>query len=180
MSMGLGMGLTERRLVGLSGCYPNLPGEFRALVLVAGTGRYWPAARSWARRSTSSPHSRRYAWTSAAARCFLLGVWRDGLSGALQMGARHGGWCVGCCWALMASLFALGVISIAWMAFVAVLIAAEKIVPWRRAVTYGIAALLLVLGVVFMVAPHWIPGLTIPGNGGSMDVMGPPNAMRIP
>ena len=40
-------------------------------------------------------------------------------SGALQMGATHGAWCVGCCWALMASLFALGVMSIAWMAFVA-------------------------------------------------------------
>jgi hypothetical protein len=38
----------------------------------------------------------------------LLGSWRDGLSGALQMGARNGAWCVGCCWALMASLFALG------------------------------------------------------------------------
>jgi len=36
---------------------------------------------------------------------FLLGAWRDGLSGALAMGTRHGAWCVGCCWALMASLF---------------------------------------------------------------------------
>jgi hypothetical protein len=41
--------------------------------------------------STSSPHSRRYAWTSAAARGFLLGVWRDGLSGALQMGPDTAG-----------------------------------------------------------------------------------------
>src|SRR5262245_39669270 len=50
---------------------------------------------------------------------FLLGSWRGGLPGALAMGARHGAWCVGCCWALMASLFALGVMSIAWMALVA-------------------------------------------------------------
>src|SRR5262249_38761656 len=57
---------------------------------------------------------------------FLLGSWRDGLSGALQMGARHGAWCVGCCWALMASLFALGVMSLVWMALVAGLIAFEK------------------------------------------------------
>jgi len=54
---------------------------------------------------------------------FLLGSWRSGLSRALAMGARHGAWCVGCCWALMASLFALGVMSIAWMALVAALIA---------------------------------------------------------
>jgi predicted metal-binding membrane protein len=97
---------------------------------------------------------------------FLLGSWRGGLSGALRMGARHGAWCVGCCWALMASLFALGVMSIAWMAFVAALIAAEKTLPWRRTVTYGTTALLLVLGVLLMAAPHAIPGLTIPnGNG---------------
>ena len=36
----------------------------------------------------------------------LLGSWRDGWSGALRMGAKNGAWCVGCCWALMASLFA--------------------------------------------------------------------------
>jgi predicted metal-binding membrane protein len=95
---------------------------------------------------------------------FLLGAWRSGLSGAVQMGARHGAWCVGCCWALMASLFALGVMSIAWMAFVAALIAAEKTLPWGRAVTYGTAALLLALGVVLVVAPDAIPGLTIPGD----------------
>ena len=74
---------------------------------------------------------------------FLLGSWRDGRAGALRMGAQHGAWCVGCCWALMASLFALGVMSIAWMAFVAALIAAEKTLPWRRVATYGTAALLL-------------------------------------
>ena len=50
---------------------------------------------------------------------FLLGSWRDGPSGALRMGAKNGAWCVGCCWALMASLFALGVMSIVWMAVVA-------------------------------------------------------------
>jgi predicted metal-binding membrane protein len=102
---------------------------------------------------------------------FLLGAWRDGLSGALGMGVRQGGWCVGCCWALMASLFALGVMSLAWMAFVAALIAAEKTLPWGRAVTLGIAALLLLLGVVLMLAPDAIPGLTLPDNG-SMDGMG--------
>src|SRR3954470_21495966 len=54
---------------------------------------------------------------------FLLGAWRDGRWGAVQMGAKHGAWCVGCCWALMASLFALGLMSLVWMALVAALIA---------------------------------------------------------
>jgi predicted metal-binding membrane protein len=97
---------------------------------------------------------------------FLLGSWRDGARGALEMGARHGAWCVGCCWALMASLFALGVMSLAWMAFVAGLIALEKTVPFGRAITYGTAGLLLVLGVLLIAAPDAVPGLTIPADGG--------------
>jgi predicted metal-binding membrane protein len=95
---------------------------------------------------------------------FLLGSWHDGLAGALEMGARHGAWCLGCCWALMASLFALGVMSISWMAFVAALITAEKTVPWGRAITYATAGILLVLGVLLLAAPHAIPGLTVPGG----------------
>jgi predicted metal-binding membrane protein len=98
---------------------------------------------------------------------FLLGSWRGGLSGALRMGARHGAWCVGCCWALMAALFALGVMSISWMAFMAALIAAEKTLPWRRTITYGTAAILLLLAALVVAAPDMIPGLTTPG-GGSM------------
>jgi predicted metal-binding membrane protein len=95
---------------------------------------------------------------------FLLGSWRDGWSGALQMGVKNGAWCVGCCWALMASLFALGIMSVAWMAFVAGLIAAEKILPWRRVATYGTATILLGLGLLLLAAPAAIPALTIPGH----------------
>jgi predicted metal-binding membrane protein len=103
---------------------------------------------------------------------FLLGAWREGWTGALQMGARHGAWCVGCCWALMASLFALGVMSIAWMAFVAALIAAEKLLPWRRVATYGTAAILLALGLLVLLAPDAVPALTVPGGeGGGMAPM---------
>ena len=94
---------------------------------------------------------------------FLLGSWRAGRLGAFQMGAKNGAWCVGCCWALMAALFALGVMSIVWMAFVAGLIAIEKTVPWRRAAVYGTAAILLGLGMLVLVAPDAIPGLTTPG-----------------
>jgi predicted metal-binding membrane protein len=95
---------------------------------------------------------------------FLLGSWRDGEAGALGMGMRHGAWCVGCCWALMASLFALGVMSIAWMAFVAGLIALEKLLPWRRVATWATAAVLLVLGVLLLTSPGAVPALTIPGH----------------
>jgi predicted metal-binding membrane protein len=102
----------------------------------------------------------------------LLGSWRDGWSGALRMGATNGAWCVGCCWALMASLFALGVMSVTWMAVVAGIIAFEKTIPWRRVATYGTTLVLLVIGVLVLVAPDALPGLTLPGHG-SMPSMTP-------
>jgi predicted metal-binding membrane protein len=100
---------------------------------------------------------------------FLLGTWRDGPRGALEMGARHGAWCLGCCWALMAALFALGVMSLAWTALVAALIALEKTLPWGRAVTWTTAAILLVLAVAIVAVPHSVPGLVVPSaaHGGT-------------
>lgn len=95
---------------------------------------------------------------------WFLTSWKPGRWGALVMGARNGAWCVGCCWALMASLFALGVMSLTWMAFIAGIIAVEKTIPWRRRVTYPTAALLLCLGVLLLVAPELLPGLTIPSG----------------
>lgn len=105
---------------------------------------------------------------------FLLGSWRDGLRGALSLGARHGAWCVACCWALMASLFALGVMSITWMAVVSALIAAEKTLPWKRPVTYATALLLAALALGVAVWPGSTPGLHVPGaaSSGSMSDMG--------
>jgi predicted metal-binding membrane protein len=102
---------------------------------------------------------------------FLLGSWRDGNRGAVAMGARHAGWCLGCCWGLMAALFALGVMSVTWMALVAALIALEKTLPWRRVVTWGTAALLLVLAVAVVAFPHDVPGLVVPGSGSAMHAM---------
>ena len=99
---------------------------------------------------------------------FVLTSWRSGRSGALRMGAQHGMWCLGCCWALMAALFALGVMSLAWMSVIGALIAIEKLLPWRRVgvATAAVALLALAGGVAF--APQHVPGLTIPGSGTSM------------
>jgi predicted metal-binding membrane protein len=100
----------------------------------------------------------------------LLGSWREGHSGALRMGVRNGAWCVGCCWALMASFFALGIMSVVWMALVAGLIAIEKTLPWRRIATYGTAVALFALAVLLFAVPDAVPGLTIP-KGGTMAPM---------
>ena len=106
---------------------------------------------------------------------FFMGSWRDGPRGALEMGTRHGAWCIGCCWALMASLFALGVMSLAWMAFVAAVIAFEKLIPWRRVAVYGTTVVLLTIGVLLLAAPGALPGLTVPHGGmdPSMGMMDP-------
>ena len=102
---------------------------------------------------------------------FLMKHWRPGRLGALRMGVIHGGWCVGCCWALMAALFALGVMSLGWMAFIAALIAIEKLLPWRALANRGIAVLLLVLGLGVAFAPESVPGLTLPGSPKAMRAM---------
>jgi predicted metal-binding membrane protein len=94
---------------------------------------------------------------------FVVGSWRAGRLGAARMGALHGAWCVGCCWALMATLFALGVMSIAWTAVIAGLIALEKLSPWGRGANRGVALVLMVLALGVALAPDSVPWLTMPG-----------------
>ena len=115
-----------------------------------------------------------YELTPVKARCLrhcrdsrLLSQ-RPGALGALAMGVEQGGFCVGCSWALMAALFALGVMSIGWMVLIAVLIAFEKLLPWEVIPSGATAALLVVLGVAVMFFPDQVPGLTIPMNTMSM------------
>ena len=79
---------------------------------------------------------------------FLLGEWREGTRGGFVMGLRHGLFCVGCCWALMALLFVGGVMNLAWIAALSIAVAIEKMVP-------GGARLASVLGVVLIGAGAW-------------------------
>lgn len=101
----------------------------------------------------------------------LLHHWQPGGVGALQTGFRHGVFCIGCCWALMAALVAIGLMNVAWMVVIAALIAAEKLLPWRAITNRGIAALLAVLAIAVAFAPADVPALTIPGSPGSMEAM---------
>jgi predicted metal-binding membrane protein len=103
---------------------------------------------------------------------FLMHHWRPGRMGALRMGISHGAYCVGCCWALMVALIALGVMSVGWMAFIAALIAIEKLLPWKAVANRGIAVLLLVLGLGVAFAPEDVPGLTRPGSAEAAAGMG--------
>jgi predicted metal-binding membrane protein len=95
---------------------------------------------------------------------FVLHGWREGRAGALLMGAEHGAYCVGCCWGLMLVLFALGVMSLFWMAVVAGVIFAEKVLPFGQRLTRPLALLLVALGIWVAAAPGSVPGLTDPGS----------------
>lgn len=74
---------------------------------------------------------------------FILGEWREGARGAFIMGLRHGAFCVGCCWALMALLFVAGVMNLLWVAAIAALVLLEKLVPLERAVSWSAGLALL-------------------------------------
>jgi predicted metal-binding membrane protein len=79
-----------------------------------------------------------YQWTPLKYACltqcrtplgFIMTQWRDGMGGALQMGLKHGLYCLGCCWVLMALLFVLGIMNLAWIAALAVVVLLEKVAP---------------------------------------------------
>jgi predicted metal-binding membrane protein len=71
--------------------------------------------------------------------------------GALTTGAEHGLYCVGCCWALMAALFALGVMSLFWMGVLAAVIFVEKVLPRGETLSRLFSAPFLALGLVVAV-----------------------------
>jgi predicted metal-binding membrane protein len=73
--------------------------------------------------------------------------WREGAGGALVMGLRHGSYCVGCCWALMALLFVAGVMNLLWVAAIAIFVLAEKLGPGGRPLGRLTGALLMVWGI---------------------------------
>jgi predicted metal-binding membrane protein len=95
---------------------------------------------------------------------FVLTHWRDGPVGALRLGVVHGAWCVGCCWGLMAALFALGVMSLTWMLAIASLIAIEKLLPWRELANRLVAVTLLALALGVSLVPQHVPDLTLPDS----------------
>lgn len=76
---------------------------------------------------------------------FLLTEWRDGMRGALIMGFRHGGFCVGCCWLLMALMFVAGVMNLLWIALLTGLILVEKVLPFGRQAA-GATGVLMIVG----------------------------------
>ena len=81
---------------------------------------------------------------------FLMNGWREGAGGALVMGLRHGSYCLGCCWALMALLFVAGVMNVLWVALLAAIVLVEKVVPRGDLVGRLAGVALVAAGVLLM------------------------------
>jgi predicted metal-binding membrane protein len=81
---------------------------------------------------------------------FLVEHWRPGATGAVRLGVRHGAFCVGCCWALMALLFAGGIMNAFWIGAVALYILVEKLGPHGVLLSRISAAVLIVGGVLLL------------------------------
>jgi predicted metal-binding membrane protein len=82
---------------------------------------------------------------------FLLTDWRDGATGALWMGLKHGAYCAGCCWLLMILLFVAGVMNIFWVGVITVLALLERVVPQGHRLGNILGAALVAWG-VWMIA----------------------------
>lgn len=122
-----------------------------AAVAAAGVYQLTPLKRSCLRHCRTPLH-------------LVMHRWRRGAAGAAAMGLEHGAWCLGCCLGLMLALFAVGVMSVAWMAIVAVVVFAEKVLPGGARLTAPVAITLVALGALIAVAPGRVPGLTEPGH----------------
>lgn len=114
------------------------PAVGAAILIVAGVYQLTPFKHACLKHCRSPAH-------------FIAGHWRDGAAGAFRMGAEHGLFCIGCCWALMGLLFFGGVMSLFWIIAITVFVLLEKVIPFgvRGGQIAGIG--MIVFGVVFLI-----------------------------
>jgi predicted metal-binding membrane protein len=90
---------------------------------------------------------------------YLMRHYRRGPAAGAALGLEHGLFCVGCCWALMLVMFAVGVAHLAWMGALALVMFVEKATPRGRRLVGPIAIALLALAAMALVVPGSVPGL---------------------
>jgi predicted metal-binding membrane protein len=104
-----------------------------------------------------------YQWTPIKGSCLsqcqapLLfirrhGGFRSDAAGALSLGAKHGTYCLGCCWMLMALLFVAGVMNLVWVMILTLVVLIEKILPWGRLLARAIGTMFIAAGVWLIAA----------------------------
>ena len=122
-----------------------------AAVVAAGLYELTPLKRVCLRHCRSPVH-------------FLIGHWRGGTSGAARLGVVHGLYCGGCCWGLMLILFAIGIMSLAWMLVIAGVILTEKLLPGGERLSHVFGVAFVALGLWIALAPGSVPWLTDPSG----------------
>jgi len=88
---------------------------------------------------------------------FVVLHWRSGILGAFRLGIDHGLYCIGCCWALMAVLVVAGGMGIAWVALIALVVFAEKVLPGANVFSRALGATLLVAAALTALWPEFLP-----------------------
>ena len=111
-----------------------------ALLIAAGVFQWTPLKQACLAHCRSPVH-------------FLVNGWREGKLGALIIGLKHGAYCMGCCWVLMALLFVAGVMNLWWVALITVLVSLEKVAPKGLAVGRAAGILLAAWGVWMLAKP---------------------------
>lgn len=104
-----------------------------AILLAAGLYQWLPLKQSCLTHCRSPLH-------------FIMHHWQPGLAGAWRMGLRHGLYCLGCCWVLMALLFVFGVMNLFWIALLSAFVLLEKLLPYGDAFGKLTGVLLLAWG----------------------------------
>lgn len=111
-------------------------------VLLIGAGIYqWLPIKNACLRHCRSPME------------FISSHWRAGNNGALMMGARHGLYCLGCCWLLMSLLFLGGVMNLLWIALITVFVLVEKLLPYGDLGGKLVGLVMVVLGLLALAFP---------------------------
>jgi predicted metal-binding membrane protein len=82
---------------------------------------------------------------------FVAQHWREGRVGALLMGARHGLYCLGCCWVLFTVLMAAGMMSVGWMLLLTLVVFAEKLFPHGARISHVVGVLFVVCGLLYAI-----------------------------
>jgi predicted metal-binding membrane protein len=116
-----------------------------ALLILAGLYQWTPLKRACLRWCRTPAH-------------FVLVDWREGVSGAVRMGLHNGLYCIGCCWAMMIALLVVGLMSVPWMALLAIVIFLEKNSRFAVPAGHAVALLLIGSGIVFLLRPGALPG----------------------
>ena len=129
-------GLLEARLVTrmMEGASPLLGG---GLLVAAGLFQFTPLKRACLAKC-GSPLS------------FIITQWREGIGGAFVMGLRHGTYCTGCCWLMMALLFVFGVMNLLWIAVLSAFVLLEKLLTDGRPLRPASGALLILWGAMLI------------------------------